>query len=828
MKELNESNYQDLNATPENEDLINDDAAQPDVPLSKQPDIDDDIEIAPSFFKERFAAKEYNFMKKDNETEMDRVVEPFSNAGFDASKSSEDSLKDLLNDVPQEEIPATENSIPEWDIVEKEEVVENSTKDFEDKVVVAAMPHYSSETMEQPEFFGVQEDKITDEDVITVESAADQEVVLSSPEASLMSDEVLVDDQESLNDEIQALDEEMEVSFSEEALEPSKHESTQTEASHPRKLWDILLSVVLLGVTCFFLYRLYTISILSFDWIWKIALVSAVIELALFLTVVLCHFPSWALWLRRIFICLLCGVFAFAGITINNLQNSLQDITQPETATTVNVSLITKKDGGAKLLSELSGKKIGIQTANDAANSSYVREQLDKESELEHVTYVEGLDYESLYKKLINEEIDALIITDYYFKTLLKEDYKTIEDDIFILKSYQKKKEINLSTSNKDIRYEPFTVYIAGVDEGDDPSIDARSDVNIVLMVNPLANHIEMVSIPRDSFVPNPALYGNSDKLTHLGLNGVENSMKGLEMILGFEIDYYVKLNFFSVIDIVDAIGEIEVDVPVSFCEQDENRSFAKKDLICLNKGVQHVDGKQALAFARHRKSYTDVMRGKAQQEVIKGIINELTTPGGVANINNILKIASNTISTNMPMEQVTNFVSAQIDHLKPWTIDSIILENGVDAQLVTASMPGQELYVMLLNRLDIQKVYEAYQSMLNQMQFSAFTFHLDHLSKETHELPEVPGIVWAGTDVSGHLLNQPNEFNVQESVSQDNEPEPKPAPEEPAPEPEPETPDVTVPPDNDPSPSKPEDPTPDVPEEPTPSTPNNGSSQGS
>ena len=122
-------------------------------------------------------------------------------------------------------------------------------------------------------------------------------------------------------------------------------------------------------------------------------------------------------------------------------------------------------------------------------------------------------------------------------------------------------------------------------------------------------------------------------------------------------------------------------------------------------------------------------MRGKAQQEVIKGIINELTTSNGVANINNVLKIASNTISTNMPLEQVTNFVSAQIDHLKPWTIDSIVLENGADARLVTASMPGQELYVMLLNRLDIQKVYEAYQSMLNQMQFSSFTFHLDHSS---------------------------------------------------------------------------------------------------
>ena len=102
------------------------------------------------------------------------------------------------------------------------------------------------------------------------------------------------------------------------------------------------------------------------------------------------------------------------------------------------------------------------------------------------------------------------------------------------------------------------------------------------------------------------------------------------------------------------------------------------------------MNGKQALAFARHRKSYTDVLRGKAQQEVIKGIINVLTTPSGVANINNVLSIASKAVSTNMPMQQVTNFVSAQLDNLKPWTIHSIVLENGADAHLVTASMPGQ------------------------------------------------------------------------------------------------------------------------------------------
>ena len=569
--------------------------------------------------------------------------------------------------------------------------------------------------------------------------------------------------------------------------------------------WDIGLAVIMALLSCFLIYRIYDFSIVSFQWIWKIALVFVIINIIFILLLLLKKLPNWSIWLRRTVIVLLCCGLSYGSVVVNNLEASLQEITKPETATTVNVSLITKKDGGARNLSDLSGKKIGIQNANDTANSSYVKEQLSKESELKNVTYVEELDYESLYKKLISEDIDALIITDYYFKTLLKDHYPTIEDDIFILKSYQKERENDISTSNKDIRYEPFTVYIAGVDEGDDPSIDARSDVNIVLMVNPLANHIEMVSIPRDAFVPNPALNSHNDKLTHLGLSGIKNSMKGIEEVFGFEIDYYVKLNFFSVIDIVDAIGLIEVDVPISFCEQDEHRSFAKNDLICLNKGKQKLNGKQALAFARHRKSYTDVLRGKAQQEVIKGIINVLTTPSGVANINNVLSIATKAVSTNMPMQQVTNFVSAQLDNLKPWTIESIILENGQDARLVTASMPGQELYVMLLNRLDVQVAFDAYQSMLNQMQFNAFSFRLDSLNQNKAQIPNNDRVVWAGSNVNSYKLNEPVKTPETNTPTKPSEEKPKPdetTPEKPV-TPQPE------------EPGTPENPTPDVPEQP-------------
>lgn len=614
-------------------------------------------------------------------------------------------------------------------------------------------------------------------------------------------------------------------------LEPVKQNNDQTN-KQPKQAnnmhwsmkpsWDIALAVIMGLLSCFIVYRINALSILSFQWIWKIGLVLVIINIIFILLLLLKGLANWIIWIRRGFVLLLCACLTYGSLFVNQLQASLEVITKPETATTVNVSLITKKDGGAKLLSELSGKKIGIQNANDTVNSSYVKEQLEKESDLKNVTYVEGLDYDTLYKKLLNEDIDALIITDYYFKTLLKDNYPTIEDDIFILKSYQKKRENDISTSNKDIRYEPFTVYIAGVDEGDDPSIDARSDVNIVLMVNPLANHIEMVSIPRDAFVPNPALSSHNDKLTHLGLSGIKNSMEGIENVFGFEIDYYVKLNFFSVIDIVDAIGLIEVDVPISFCEQDEYRSFAKDDLICLNKGKQKVNGKQALAFARHRKSYTDVMRGKAQQEVIKGIINVLTTPSGVANINNVLSIATKAVSTNMPMQQVTNFVSAQLDNLKPWTIHSILLENGADARLVTASMPGQELYVMLLNRADVQVAFDAYQSMLNQMQFNAFSFRLDSLNENKAQLPDNGGVLWAGSNVSSYQIHTPTETPEVSEKPKPSTPTPKPE------EPKPETPSTPQEP-NPEEPTTPQEPTPEEPDTPTepdpqpPTTPDQG-----
>src|SRR5699024_6056960 len=132
-----------------------------------------------------------------------------------------------------------------------------------------------------------------------------------------------------------------------------------------------------------------------------------------------------------------------------------------------------------------------------------------------------------------------------------------------------------------------FTFYISGVDSTGSPDQASRTDTNLLLIVNPRANQIQMVSLPRDGYMPNSALQYQNDKLTHTGIYGIEASVKTIENFYGFSIDYYARVSFDSLIEIIDAIGGIDVDVEISFCEQDENRSFAKEDQICLVKGKQ-------------------------------------------------------------------------------------------------------------------------------------------------------------------------------------------------------------------------------------------------
>lgn len=172
-----------------------------------------------------------------------------------------------------------------------------------------------------------------------------------------------------------------------------------------------------------------------------------------------------------------------------------------------------------------------------------------------------------------------------------------------------------------------------------------RTDTMILCKVNFETGKIDILSIPRDSRV---MVRGNLDKINHAHhFGGLKLAMKTTRDFLNLDIDYYVRVNFFSVKDIVDALGGVEVDVPVQVDVAEDN--------VHLEPGKQVLNGKQALQFARFRAGYVegDVGRVKAQQLLIKALVTELTKAKNIAKIPQILEVVKKTVNTNIPFSTI-------------------------------------------------------------------------------------------------------------------------------------------------------------------------------
>ena len=355
-------------------------------------------------------------------------------------------------------------------------------------------------------------------------------------------------------------------------------DTTPKKPKTPKKWLDWIEWVLALAVTVFLLFCLYRLSMFELQIVLSIAGVLLAFVLILLILLIKRKSGGWKATLYRIVLLLYIAGAGLGAYTLNNTYVTLNDITSARQSV-IQIDLLTKADSSLDSVEDFAKKKIGYSNHADSFASSAAMADINTQTAT--VEYVDMNDYQQLYEKLQAGEIDGLLIPHNRI-SLLREEYKSIEKDTKTIETFKAEREITPVTSNIDISKEPFVVYVAGIDEGDDPSIDARSDVNILVMVDPQNNQMTTVSIPRDSYVPNPALENGSDKLTHLGNDGALNSMEGIEEAFGIDIDYYAKVNFQSLIHIVDALGGVDVDVKIDFNEQDENRSFKKSDKIYL------------------------------------------------------------------------------------------------------------------------------------------------------------------------------------------------------------------------------------------------------
>ena len=261
-----------------------------------------------------------------------------------------------------------------------------------------------------------------------------------------------------------------------------------------------------------------------------------------------------------------------------------------------------------------------------------------------------------------------------------------------------------------DVTTEPFNIYITGIDQwaaekGEDLE---RSDVNMLVTVNPKTKKILLTSIPRDSYVE---LYTakQMDKLTHTGIYGVEETLNTVENWLGIDINYYVKMNFTGMCAIVDALDGIDVYSPVDF--ESSLKGYEYK------KGMNHLYGRKALYFARERKSFEgqDSIRVENQQRVVKAIIKKMTSSTTIlTKYGDVMDAAGENLTTNMSTDEMRSLVKMQITEIPTWDVETQKIEGEYDQDYVASLTQSQKFDIYRPDEKSVKSVKDNVKTVMN------------------------------------------------------------------------------------------------------------------
>ena len=365
-------------------------------------------------------------------------------------------------------------------------------------------------------------------------------------------------------------------------------------------------------------------------------------------------------------------IFGFGSYYIDKLYGKLENFTTSDTSTYTTVLLAMS---GTEYSNEL---VIGMVT-DEEDRTGYILplEYMSNEGMENTIEYYSN--YTELLQALYSHEVDAIFITkDYATIYGGEETYQNIATETTILKEYSKEmktEESELLVSTKPLT-EPFTVLVMGVDSESTDGLDANAAFNgdtlILVTFNPKTLTATMFSMPRDLYVPIISSSGRNlgyNKINSSAAYGTASTVNTVENLTGIEIDYFVKVNFQGVIDLVNALGGIDVEVEqpdydyyVSqwgegvLCESGADRTYV--NMVCMNTGWQHLNGEQALAYARNRHGFleSDLARNRHQQQIIEAIAKKVAQTASFSDFEKLLDTISNNIATNMQTNQILSF----------------------------------------------------------------------------------------------------------------------------------------------------------------------------
>ena len=452
------------------------------------------------------------------------------------------------------------------------------------------------------------------------------------------------------------------------------------------KLFNKILLVIFNVLLVYILFIINKLNVLPNKYLIPIVVVFIVV--IIIINFLILKFKKYIFNIIFLIITIIINIFIIYYLkSTDNFLSSIKKINEKSV-----YYIITNKSNNYKL-ENLENKNIGILSNQDSNYNKAI-------NKLNKLIKYNKIDYNS-YNNINNDltsKISSLLINSSIYEYLVEEDI--LNNTKIIKKIYinlDKKNDNKINNSNS------FSIFISGIDTYGDINKVSRSDVNIVATINIHEKWINLTSIPRDSYVK---LHRNSkdllkDKLTHAGIYGIDESVSTVEDLLNINIDYYIRLNFSSLTKLIDDIGGIDVYSDYSFTTKNGISG------VSFNKGFNHLNGREALAFARERKSFSegDRQRGKNQEKIIEAIIKKISESKTILlNYNKILNNLSNSIETNIGDDLIKKIIKDKLESNKNYNISTYNI-NGVGKRADTYSMPGISLYVM---EVDYNTVNEA------------------------------------------------------------------------------------------------------------------------
>lgn len=404
---------------------------------------------------------------------------------------------------------------------------------------------------------------------------------------------------------------------------------------------------------------------------------------------------------------LLLGTGSIMTMRLNSFTDTVLDNSESET-----VMIVAKKDAAITEDSDLKDKRIAMIKIDGDANT-FAEEILAEHKKSGYVkeTYPT---YKEAYDALMNDQTDLMVYTG-LARQRLSDDEIDSWSNVKVI--FQKNRKLEAVEGNKvDILKDPFTVLVSGVDLTSN-SINEKgsSDVNILLVVNPNTKRIMMQTIPRDTWAPLTCSNNEHTKLTYAGAyGGTDCSIKTIEQYLDVEINYYAKINFKGVIDLVDAMGGITVNSDVSFCESHPLDGYGVRDY-CYNAGANDLTGVEALMFSRIRKVFSngDLERGNHQMEVINAVVRKFKEEPSLSHLNSLMSAVENNFTTNLEEDDLGKCLELFLgmsDQLN--TIESYSMEG--ETAWNTDEVTNEYLYYFYPNDGQIEAAQERIDAVLD------------------------------------------------------------------------------------------------------------------